>query len=250
MCCYKVKIADSVFLINSMFESTKEFCKEFLTEEKEEFQIEIQASDLYAEQKKSDRERRREGLKEIDYPKEYLETLALYRKMIPYLLKKDTILLHGSGIMVDGEGYLFTAASGVGKSTHTRLWREWFGKRARMINDDKPLLKIKEDGVELYGTPWMGKHGLGHNGHCKLKAICCLKRGETNHIGVVSFQKRYGFLLQQIQRPTTAEGMRTLLKLMERLKSLVELYELECTISKEAVRVAYEGMKGENIETT
>ena len=44
--------------------------------------------------------------------------------------------------------------SGTGKSTHARLWRETFGDRAVMVNDDKPLLRITKDGVIAYGTPW------------------------------------------------------------------------------------------------
>ena len=39
----------------------------------------------------------------------------------------DTVLFHVSVIAVDGHGFLFTAKSGTGKSTHTRLWREYFG---------------------------------------------------------------------------------------------------------------------------
>ena len=46
----------------------------------------------------------------------------------------DTILFHGSVIAVDGEGYLFTAKSGTGKSTHARLWRETFGDRAVRVS--------------------------------------------------------------------------------------------------------------------
>ena len=54
----------------------------------------------------------------------YLETMAVYRKIEDKLLDYDTILFHGSAVAVDGVGYLFTAKSGTGKSTHTRLWRE------------------------------------------------------------------------------------------------------------------------------
>jgi serine kinase of HPr protein (carbohydrate metabolism regulator) len=56
----------------------------------------------------------------------------------------DTFLFHGSAIAVDGVGYLFTAKSGTGKSTHARLWRELLGARAVMVNDDKPLLRVTE----------------------------------------------------------------------------------------------------------
>ena len=98
------------------------------------------------------------------------------------MISYDTILFHGSVIAVDGIGYLFTAKSGTGKSTHTRLWREYFGDRAAMVNDDKPLLKITDSSVIAYGTPYNGKHRLGTNISVPLKAICILTRAADNHI--------------------------------------------------------------------
>ena len=81
---------------------------------------------------------------------------TIYRKIADALVDDGVILYHGSVIAVDGQGYLFTAKSGTGKSTHTALWRELFGERAVMVNDDKPLLRVKDDQVTVYGTPWNG----------------------------------------------------------------------------------------------
>lgn len=245
MFSFKVEIADTIFHVSCFFESTKEFCKKFLTEKEEDFAITIEKADLELEKEKSQKDQEREGGVIVSYPDFYLETLALYRKMVPYFLERDTILFHGSGIMVENQGYLFTAISGVGKSTHTRLWREYFGKKAVMINDDKPLLKIGTDKVVMYGTPWMGKHGLGNKASCELKGICRLERGERNYIESVSFHEFYGFWLQQIQRPKKAQEMKHLLELLDRLQKQVSFYRLECQINEEAVRVSYEGMKGE-----
>ena len=54
---------------------------------------------------------------------------------------------------------LFTVKNRTGKSIHTKFWREVFGERAVMVNDDKPLLKLTEDGVLACGTPWDGSIG-------------------------------------------------------------------------------------------
>ena len=80
-------------------------------------------------------------------PWNMIETIALHDRITRKLLEKDIFLMHGSAIAVDGECYLFTAPSGTGKSTHTRLWREYFGDRAVMVNDDKPYLYRKNDRV-------------------------------------------------------------------------------------------------------
>lgn len=55
-----------------------------------------------------------------------------YRKIAEKLVQYDVMLFHGSAVAVDGIGYLFTAKSGTGKSTHTRLWREYFGDRGHI----------------------------------------------------------------------------------------------------------------------
>lgn len=142
-----------------------------------EFSVQICPSDISFEKEKSAHEDEIEGIPVRQFSDKYLETLAVYRKIARKLLEFDTLLFHGSVVAVDGTGYLFTAKSGTGKSTHTRLWRQLFGSRAVMANDDKPLLKITDNGVIAYGTPWNGKHRLGSNISIPLRAICILGRG-------------------------------------------------------------------------
>ena len=75
-----------------------------------------------------------------------------------WLIKYNGILLHSSCVVVDGVAYAFSADSGTGKSTHTQLWLKRFGKRAHMLNDDKPALRIIDGKPYACGTPWSGKH--------------------------------------------------------------------------------------------
>ena len=51
-----------------------------------------------------------------------------------------------------------------------------------MVNDDKAFLALRPDGVWAYGSPWMGKHGIGTNISVPLKGICFLQRGTENRI--------------------------------------------------------------------
>ena len=121
-----------------------------------------------------------------EHAEPYLETLAVYRKLAQLLVQDDILLMHGAVVAVDGQAYLFTAQSGTGKTTHTRLWMQQFGDRAVMVNGDKPLLHITNEGVTVYGTPWDGKEHLSTNTSCPLKALCILTRSETNHIERIS----------------------------------------------------------------
>lgn len=156
----------------------------------------------------------------------------------------DTVVFHGSVIAVDGQAYLFTARSGTGKSTHTRLWREYLGDRVVMVNDDKPMLRITDSGVTAYGTPYNGKHRLGTNTAAPLRAICILTRGDKNSIARIGKSDAYDMILQQVYRPKDPLQMIKTLNLVDKLTEKVLLYKLACNMDISAAEVAYNAMKG------
>ena len=243
---FTIALAGRRIRISALFESTRAFCREYLDTESgapADFSVAITPEDISFERERSDRTAVEEGREPAFFPDNYLETLAVYRKIALQMLNYDTLLFHGSAIAVDGEGYLFTAKSGTGKSTHTRFWREEFGSRAYMVNDDKPLLQITEDGVLVYGSPWCGKHGLHTNTAVPLKAICVLERGEKNEIHPISAREALPLLLQQSYRPQTAQGTMQLLTLLDKAASSTRFYRLHCNLDPSAARVAYEEMQ-------
>jgi len=140
--------------------------------------------------------------------------------------------------------YLFTAKSGTGKSTHTRLWREMLGDRAVMVNDDKPFLRVMPDGIRAYGSPWNGKHGLGNNIDVPLKAICILERGEQNEIQQISANEAVSMLLQQSNRPQQSALLPKYLELLECIANKTAFYRLKCNMDPEAAQIAYQTMSG------
>ena len=239
------KIADKIIEINSLYGEVHAMCAEYSCEGAPEFTVETTEKDVAFERERSAAEDAAQGRKPVSYSSQYLETLAVYRKIADKMLEFDTILFHGSAIAVDGEAFLFTAKSGTGKSTHTRLWRELFGERAVMINDDKPLIKITEKGAFVYGTPWNGKHKLGANASAPLRAVCVLTRAKENRITKTDKKSVYPMLIQQTHRPKNALLMSKMLALADKLASSVGLYVLGCNMNPEAARVAYEGMKND-----
>ena len=239
------KIADTVFAIDSLFEEVHELCKDYVSEESIEFTIKTDIADIEYERKRSEQTDVKEGNPIRNFPDSYLETLSVYRHLCERLIDKGILLFHGSVIAVDGIAYLFTAKSGTGKSTHTRLWREHFGQRAVMINDDKPLLKITDSGVTVYGTPYDGKHRISTNTSAPLKAICLLYRGEVNIIREVTKQDAYPMLLQQTHRPMNSEKMQTVFTLIDRMCEHLKIYHLDCNMDPDAAIIAYQGMNTE-----
>ncbi len=195
------------------------------------------------ERAKAKREDETEGREIGSRSDNYLEMLAVYRKIAEKLPIYDTFLFHGSAIAVDGQSYVFTAKSGTGKSTHARLWRELLGDCAVMVNDDKPLLKVQPDNtVTVYGTPWDGKHHLSRNIAVPVRAICLLERSPDNHIREISKAEAMPMLLQQAYRPADPAALAKTLALIDRLN--VKLYRLCCNMDPSAAKLSYHTMKG------
>lgn len=243
------RIADITIQICSLHERVHRLCESYRAAEgPADLCVEITQADIDYEREHSMQEKMLLGRPVIRHPDEYVESLAVYRKIAERLPSFDTILMHGSCIAVDGEGYLFTAKSGTGKSTHARLWRELFGKRAVMVNDDKPLIRVTESGATIYGTPWDGKHHLSTNCAMPLKAICILERAEENEIHRISPVEAYPFLVQQIYRPRDPAAMLQTLQLIDRLSKTVGLWRLGCNMDPEAAQISYHAMKGSERE--
>ncbi len=244
---FRVRIADIVIDVHAVYESTAWFCRDYATDASPDFSVEVTREDIEAESIRSDREREYEGLPKARFSDNYLETLALYRKISSSLVSYGVALFHGSALMMDGVAYVFTAKSGTGKSTHSAIWRRVFGDRVVMINDDKPLLRITDSGVTVYGTPWNGKHGLGSNVSAPVAAICSIHRSQTNVIAPVKPAQALPTVLGQIYRPNEADKLRVTLQLAERLTRTVPFYSLGCNMDDDAALVAYGAMKGDTL---
>lgn len=237
------KIAEHYIKIQSLHREIHEMCRDYRAEGHPwEWCVETTQSDIDFERAKSAAEDEKEGIPTRHFGDGYLETLAVYRRIADRMTDFDTILFHGSVIAVDGVGYLFTAKSGTGKSTHTRLWRELFGSRAVMVNDDKPLIRVSAQGATVYGTPWDGKHRLSANIAVPLKALCILERARENRIQRIPAAEAYPMLLQQVHKPSAPAGLRKTLELISALGQGVELFRLGCNMEPEAAAVAYWGM--------
>ena len=230
--------------MESVYSKLHELCADYRYSGTADFSIRITRKDIEYEGNKSRNEDIKEGIPIRNFSDDYLETLAVYRKIADKMIDYDTVLFHGSVIAVDGIGYLFTAKSGTGKSTHTRLWRELFGERAVMVNDDKPLIKVSENGIMVYGTPWDGKHRLSTNISVPLKAVCALERSEGNHIEKVTADSVYNMLVQQVYRPQSPQKLLKTLQLIDVLSENVGLYRLGCNMDISAAETAYKAMKG------
>lgn len=243
MCEFIMEIAGRRVAVTCTFTRTRDFCREYLADEGPvDFSVLVHRDDVYAELEKSRVEAELEGIPFVKMSAYDYEQSALYRKLAEQLLLFDTLLFHGSAISVDGEAYLFTAASGTGKSTHTALWRQVFADRAVMVNDDKPLLRMMDGKVYVCGTPWNGKHNLGTKIMVPLKGLCILERAAENSIRPVTLSQVLPLLMQQSFRPRNPVSVHLVLELLNKLSESTGLYRLGCNMDPEAAMVAYQGM--------
>lgn len=152
------------------------------------------------------------------------------------------IMLHSSCIAVDGKAYMFSAPCGTGKSTHTMLWKRYFGDRAVYINDDKPALCVRGDTAYACGTPFSGKTDLNTNLTVPVGGICILERGEQNELHRLTAKNALPRFMNQTFRPADPTGMVKTLEILDALFSVVPIYELHCDMSEDAVLTSYNGM--------
>ncbi len=241
---FKISIAEITVEITAIYESTRDFCRKYLTDSSPDFTVEITDADIEFERERSYSADIKEGRRPKEFSSEYLETLAVYRKIAEKLPFYNAFLFHGSAVAVDGVGYIFTAESGTGKSTHVGFYREKFGNRAVVVNDDKPIILLKDNGAFVCGTAWSGKGELDTNIIVPLKAICVLNRGEENTIEKVEPTAVLGKIIAQSYRPMSPDALQKLLELLSKMSEHTQYYNLHCNKQPEAALVSFNGMQG------
>jgi hypothetical protein len=88
-------------------------------------------------------------------------------------------ILHCCGIGIDGKAYLFAGPSGVGKTTIARLWRN---HGARLMNDDRMLVRKMAQGLIASATPWHGDEKEIHPEPLPLGGVFFLEQAPTNEV--------------------------------------------------------------------
>ena len=231
MLTFKIKVANKVFEITAFNETTKKYCGNFLTDEEANYVITLTEEDLINERNSS------------STGKVYVneEISALYRKIAELLVEENIIVFHGSSFMVNNNGFLITARSGVGKSTHSRNLKEYIGDRFIYINDDKPLLKVNENSVTVYGTPWNGKERKSNDVSAPLRTILFLSRGETNtYRKIVNIEEIYIKMISQIYLPKEKAKRELALKAADSILKNINFYEINVTKDIESAKMTYE----------
>ncbi len=177
------------------------------------------------------------------YSDGYIENICLYRAICRQLPKLNRMLLHAAILEYENSGYAFLGRSGTGKSTHTGLWLKHVNG-SKIVNGDKPILEYKNGQFIAYGTPWMGKEGLGYNASVPLKGLCFLEQAKENSVVKLTPAEAASRVFMQILFPQEEKNAALTLELTDKLVSEIPCYLLKCDISEEAVQKSFEALTG------
>ncbi len=230
---FTIEIAGIPIAVDNHFESTKRFCREYLTDREPVCTVSVSEEEMKRQRKKS--------------PHAVAEQLCVYRMIALSLMNYDAFLMHAAVIDIDRQGLAFVAGSGTGKTTRALLWKKALGDRVKIVNGDKPILRFIDEGVYAYGTPWMGKEGLGENTRTPIKAVCFLGRGENVSLHRLQTEEIIPRLFTQVLIPKDAERLRMFMALMERFVHAVPFWLFICNMEKEEPGVLWEQIRGQDI---
>ena len=235
----KCKIADLIVEMTPKYNNTIELAKPFVYDGEREEDFELKASDGYLDQLMT---RAAEGV-----TVEQIENFALSGDFNRKAINYGTMLIHSSALIYDGGAYLFSADSGVGKSTHTRLWLKAFGdKKVHIMNDDKPVVKLLDDQAIACGTPFDGGSGIALNESYPLKAVIFIERGEDNSVRIPETKEIIQKLYFQTAHFVGAKTAEKMLVNIEKLLQLADFYILTCNMDISAAYIAFENIVGKS----
>lgn len=151
-----------------------------------------------------------------------------------HISSRGFLILHCAYLYYRDKAILFSAPSGVGKSTQAELWHKY--RSASIINGDRALLGKNGTVWSAYGWPVCGSSEICHNKTTPVCAIVMLSQGNANQIRkltpIQAFSEIYG---QITVNRWDSRSVKQTADQLEDLITRIPTYHLNCTISEEAV---------------
>lgn len=153
-----------------------------------------------------------------------------------YMSLHNTLLMHASAVSYENKGIVFTAASGVGKTTQAELWKKHKG--ATILNGDKVFLKQENESIHAWGSPWKGSSPYFENESVVLKAIVVLEQAEENHIQKLEGLDVLQYVVPHVFFPSwDTKCEQNVLSFLNMVLEETEVYLLKCRPEETAVEL-------------
>lgn len=171
------------------------------------------------------------------------QALLKYAIWVAYVLSaagKQVLPIHASSIVKDSEAVLFLGESGTGKSTHTGLWLQYI-ENSCLLNDDSPLLCVRDGKILVCGSPWSGKTHCYKQKTVPLKAIVRLSQYSENKINCTNKLASIGAIQPSFPPFLAYDGLfsEKVICIIDKILKETPIYELKCRPDKQAAMVAY-----------
>lgn len=148
--------------------------------------------------------------------------------------------VHASVTELGGRALIFLGVSGTGKSTHSRLWREYV-EGCSLLNDDEPIVRVMPDGVvRVYGAPWSGSTPCYRNEWAEAVAFVHLQQSPVNRLTKMSGRDAFNSLFSSVAfLQMDREGQFSVFSSVANVLETIPVYRLECRPDKEAVMLTH-----------
>ena len=242
---FRIKLADILIEIHSISDKIYSLCKEYICDDQGFPLITVSINEKEINKANDDAQINATNLNNGMYRyfnPTMLESSLILRKVADAIIKFDAFMMHGAVVAVDGWSYMFVAPSGTGKTTRAQLWlKEIPG--SFVVNGDKPFLRVQEDCIFTYGTPWSGKEDWNSNVKVPLKAIFLLERSETDVISKLTLSEAMPKLLEQVYWPSDINSIQKTISLLKDIEKSVQIYQFRSTLLNSGIRLAWETAK-------
>ena len=229
---FQIEAAGLVIQIENRYDYIYDLCREYRTSPDRPADITVAVSEKELQEEI-------EKTPQYDLDNEYCESVVAYERISNALPAFDAFIMHASAVAVDGWAYCFSAESGVGKSTHTRFWKDVLENQVTIINGDKPIFRFVNDQLMVYGSPWCGKENWQTNTKAPVRALCLLKRSVENSIYPVNAFELLNEIIPNFHLPGSSQvDMPKLIDLIDRMIAKVPVYRLCCRNDKSAAKTA------------
>ncbi|MCX8128625.1 MAG: hypothetical protein N3I35_00805 [Clostridia bacterium] len=149
------------------------------------------------------------------------------------------IVMHAAAIEWKDRGIMFSAPGGTGKSTQANLWKTHMG--ARILNGDRPAVRLLDERPFVSGTPWSGKTPDFLNHSVPLTAIIVLEQAVENSIRTLRCHEAVERLMPRCFLTYCGrELMERAIDILGKIIEITPVYLLKCKPDKDAVELVYQ----------
>ncbi|MGN0383512.1 MAG: hypothetical protein ACI4DS_04515 [Eubacterium sp.] len=160
--------------------------------------------------------------------------ITSYMALDELLVNNNGFILHASFIKWNKKGVLFTAPSGVGKSTQADLWHKY--EKAFIINGDRVMLKKYNHKYKGYGSVFAGSSHIYNNSEATADYIIVLGQAAENSIRRLGLSEAFVKLYSQsLVNTWNKDYQQKVMDAIEDIIRTVPVYELLCTPDERAV---------------